>query len=131
MQNVADRVIAKAGRRDHISPFLFKRHWLPVDSRIKYTILLLTYCAPHGLASTYITELLVPYTPSRTLSVRAQSSFWYSKSTDLKTSVPAVLKLRLQILTSFRRSLKTHLFRQAFGDMQQLTFSLSFECSEL
>ena len=41
VQNAAARVIAKAGRRDHISPILFKLHWLPVEFRIKYKILLL------------------------------------------------------------------------------------------
>ena len=67
VQNAAARVIAKAGRRDHISPILFKCHWLPVKFRINYKILLLTYRALHGLAPTYITDMLVPYTPPRTL----------------------------------------------------------------
>ena len=65
LQNAGARVIAKVGRRDHISTILFKLHWLPV--RIKYMILLLTYRALHGLAPTYITELLVPYTLPRRL----------------------------------------------------------------
>ena len=42
-------MIAKAGRRDHISPILFKLHWLPDEFRIKYKILLLTYRALHDL----------------------------------------------------------------------------------
>ena len=70
VQNAAARVIAKAGRRDHISPILFKLHCLPVEFRIKYKVLLLTYRALHGLAPTYITALLVPYTPPRTLRSR-------------------------------------------------------------
>ena len=48
VQNAAARVIAKAGRRDHISPILPKLHWLPVEFRIKHNILLLTYRAIHG-----------------------------------------------------------------------------------
>ena len=48
VQNAAARVIAKAGRRDHISPILPKLLWLPVESRIKHNILLLTYRAIHG-----------------------------------------------------------------------------------
>ena len=53
-QNAGAEVRAKAGRRNHISPILFKLHCLPVELRIKYEMLLLTYCALHGLASTYI-----------------------------------------------------------------------------
>ena len=63
LQNAAARVIAKADRRNHISPILCKLHRLPAELRIKYKILLLTYCALHDLAPTYSTELLVPYTP--------------------------------------------------------------------
>ena len=64
VQNAAARVIAKAGRRDHISPILPKLHWLPVKFRIKHNILLSTYRAIHGGWPTYITY---PYTPPRTL----------------------------------------------------------------
>ena len=35
VQNAAARVIAKADRKDHISPILFKLHWLPIEFRIK------------------------------------------------------------------------------------------------
>ena len=31
VQNVAARLIAKTGRRDHISPILFKLHWLSIE----------------------------------------------------------------------------------------------------
>ena len=91
-QNAAARVIAKAGGRDYISQILFKLHWLPVEFRIKYKILLLSYRALHGLAPTYITELLVPYTPPRTLRSSTEHAFSSPEVyTDLKT-----LKLRLQ-----------------------------------
>ena len=132
VQNAAARVIAKAGRRDHISPILFKLHWLPVQFRIKYKILLLTYRALHGLAPTYITELLVPYTPPRTLRSSTEQLLVVQKyrlknfgAGSLETAAPALWnslesQIRLQkTLTSFRRLLKTHLFRQAFGDLTQ------------
>ena len=132
VQNAAARVIAKAGRRDHISPILFKLHWLPVEFRIKYKILLLTYRALHGLAPTYITELLVPYTPPRTLRSSTEQLLVVQKyrlknfgARSFETAAPALWNsLESQIglqktLTSFRRLLKTHLFRQAFGDLTQ------------
>ena len=132
VQNAAARVIAKAGRRDHISPILFKLHWLPVEFRIKYKILLLTYRGLHGLAPTYITELLVPYTPPRTLRSSTEQLLVVQKyrlknfgARSFETAAPALWnslesQIRLQkTLTSFRRLLKTHLFRQAFGDLTQ------------
>ena len=130
VQNAASRVIAKAGRRDHISPILFKLHWLPVEFRIKYKILLLTYRALHGLAPTYITELLVPYTPPRTLRSRTEQLLvvqkYRLKNFGARSFETAALwnslesQIRLQkTLTSFRRLLKTHLFRQALGDLTQ------------
>ena len=46
---------------------LMKLHWLPVDKRIEYKLLLYTYKALHGLAPGYLCELVVPYTPRRVL----------------------------------------------------------------
>ncbi len=45
----------------HITPILKSLHWLPVAYRIQFKILTLTYRALHGQASTYVAELLHPY----------------------------------------------------------------------
>ena len=50
-----------------ITPVLKDLHWLPVKGRINYKILLLTFKALHGLAPSYITELISVYKPKRTL----------------------------------------------------------------
>ena len=42
-------------------------HWLPVDKRIEYKLLLYTYKALHGLAPGYLCKLLVPYEPWRVI----------------------------------------------------------------
>ena len=52
---------------DHIKPILKQLHWLPVNQRINYKILLLTYEGLNGQALSYITELLEPYTLTRSL----------------------------------------------------------------
>ena len=90
------------------------------------------YRALHGLAPTYITELLVPYTPPRTLRSSTEQLLVVQKyrlknfgARSFETAAPALWnslesQIRLQkTLTSFRRLLKTHLFRQAFGDLTQ------------
>ena len=67
VQNCAARLITRSRKHDHITAILKQLHWLPVDSRIKYKILLVTFKALHGLAPSYITEMLQPYRPSRSL----------------------------------------------------------------
>ena len=67
VQNVAARVVVKASRYDHITPILKTIHWLPIRYRTEYKLLLLTFKAVHHLASSYLTDLLQLYHPTRTL----------------------------------------------------------------
>jgi len=112
----------------HITPILMKHHWLPVKSCIKYTILLLTYKSLHGLAPQYITDLIHPYTQSRSLRSSDKDLLVVPKSR-LKTfgdrafciGAPSLWnKLPHDIrsassLSTFKNQLKTHLFTEAFG----------------
>ena len=50
-----------------MSPALIGLHWLPVDKRIEYKLLLYTYKALHDLAPGYLCELVVPYVPRRVI----------------------------------------------------------------
>ena len=67
VQNTAARIVAKVPRREHIRPILHEMHWLPVSQRIQFKILLLCFKATTGLAPSYLAELVVPYTPTRSL----------------------------------------------------------------
>ncbi|XP_041958625.1 uncharacterized protein LOC121717966 [Alosa sapidissima] len=67
VQNSAARVLTHTKPWQHITPILKKLHWLPIKQRISYKILLLTYKSLHSLAPKYITDLLHPYTQSRSL----------------------------------------------------------------
>ena len=73
VQNTAARVIAGLGKYDHVTMTLHELHWLPVDMKIKYKILLLTYKALNGLAPSYISDLLVLHSELRYLKSRGQS----------------------------------------------------------
>jgi hypothetical protein len=42
-------------------------HWLPVEYRSQYKRILYVFKALHGLAPVYVTELVNPYVPSRSL----------------------------------------------------------------
>ena len=67
VQNSAARLITKTRKLSSITPVLHSLHWLPVQQRIKYKVLLLTYKCLHGLAPAYLAELLTVHTPSRSL----------------------------------------------------------------
>ena len=67
LQNAAARLLTKTRRRDHITPILASLYWLPVFFRVDFKILLITFKALNGHAPSYISELLVPYEPERSL----------------------------------------------------------------
>ena len=57
--NTAARILTRTPKIDHITPVLASLHWLPVKADFK--VLLLTYKALHGLAPTYLSDLVLSY----------------------------------------------------------------------
>ena len=127
VQNAAARLIMGIKKRDHVTPALMELHWLPVEQRVVFKVLLLVYKALHDQGPDYLKELLQTYTPSRTLRSSSDNLLvvppcryadtrkrafgirgpqeWNSLPKDIreKTTVEA-----------FKRAIKTHLFRVAF-----------------
>ena len=66
-QNNAARIVSLRRKYDHITPVLKDLHWLPVEYRTNYKIVLLAYKAQHGMAPPYLSSLLSPYKPGRSL----------------------------------------------------------------
>ena len=59
IQNSAARLVYCIPRFEHITPVLYRLHWLPVSFRIEYKVLILTYKAIHGRhAPPYISDLI-------------------------------------------------------------------------
>ena len=73
VQNCAARLVKRYPKLGHISPLLFELHWLPVEHRIVFKILLLVFKSLNNLAPSYISDLLTPYIPSRSLRSSNQS----------------------------------------------------------
>jgi hypothetical protein len=67
LQNSAARLIAGTSRRESITPVLQQLHWLPVEQRIKFKVILFVYKALHGSAPDYIAALLQEHRPCRML----------------------------------------------------------------
>ena len=127
VQNAAARLVTRTRKREHITPVLAKLHWLPVNYRIQYKILVCTYKAIHQIGPEYLNELVTPYCPSRSLRSEStmqlqvpqtKTKFYGDRRFDkssalLWNSLPIQLR-QVQSLDTFKRALKTHLFKQAF-----------------
>jgi hypothetical protein len=127
VQNSAARIIRKCKKSDHITPHLKHLHWLPVQQRIKFKILTLTFKCLHGLAPKYLNDLLTLYKPSRTLRsssgiqlvvpktklssygdrafAKVAPVLWNALPTDVRCT---------NTVDSFKLLLKTHLFNDYF-----------------
>ena len=125
--NSAARLISMSRKADHITPLLIELHWLPVEQRINFKILLFTYKIVNGLAPMYLSQLLVPYVPRRDLrsadkllfcqpsySTKSYGSRAFSVSAPcLWNKLPMDIKCSPSIAI-FKRKLKTHLFKLAY-----------------
>ena len=128
LQNSAARMLTKTRRRAHITPILKSLHWLPVSFRIDFKVLLLVFKSLNGLAPFYLSNLLLPYEPSRALrssgshllivpKVRTktygEASFQYY-GPRLWNSLPEDLRAAPTVHI-FKSQLKTYLFSLAFS----------------
>ena len=126
-QNAAARVLSKTRKYDHITPTLIELHWLPVRQRIQFKILLLTWKSLNGLAPSYISQLLTPYVPTRTLRSsdklllkipKTFSSYgdraFSSCAPKLWNSLPMDIRSCVSI-NAFKNRLKTYLFQTAYN----------------
>ncbi|KAF7247943.1 Phosphatidylinositol N-acetylglucosaminyltransferase subunit A [Varanus komodoensis] len=67
VQNRAARLLTGTGRYVHMTPVLRQLHWLPIEVRAQFKVLVMTYKALDGLGPGYLKERLHPYMPSRPL----------------------------------------------------------------
>lgn len=128
VQNSAARLIFLARKYDHITPLLIELHWLPIEYRIVFKILLIVFKVLHGVAPKYLCDLLVPYNPGRTLRSSSQGLLYKPRfnlksyggrsfavaAPSLWNDLPIELKNCSSVAT-FKKFLKTHLFKKAFS----------------
>ena len=127
VHNSAARVIYRVRQREHITPTLRTLHWLPIRMRIIFKICTYMFKAIHGLGPDYINCFVERYMPVRELrsscsgtllkvtvprKTIGQSSFSVAGPqmwNDLPINVRSA-----QSLTTFRKHLKTCLFRRHY-----------------
>lgn len=67
LQNSAARVIMKVHKYDRITPILRSLHWLPVEKRIIFKVLVLTFKCIHKSAPLYLQDLVTVRAVTRSL----------------------------------------------------------------
>ncbi|KAF7239784.1 Solute carrier family 2, facilitated glucose transporter member 11 [Varanus komodoensis] len=73
VQNRAARLLTGTGRYSPITPVLHQLHWLPIEVRAQFKVLVITYKALNGLGPGYLKECLLPYLPSHPLRLVAEA----------------------------------------------------------
>jgi len=128
VQNMAARMVTRKSKFDSITPLLVSLHWLPVKQRIVYKLMLLTHKVLHGMAPMYLRELIQEYNPTRSLRseqtgllviprcrLRVGERSFACAAPKLWNALPQQLR-QVDSLDAFKSSLKTYLFKKAFGD---------------
>ena len=128
VQNMSARVISRTRKYDHISGVIESLHWLPVEDRITYKILTIVFKALHGLAPSYLTELLSPHKTARFVrscdeDLLFQPRHHVATYADMSFHIGAPRKWNklphhLRVATdfnTFKAQLKTHLFKKAYN----------------
>ena len=67
VQNNAARLICRTPKFNHTSPVLYTLHWLPLEQRIEYKLLLLAFRSVNNDGPSYVSDLLKFYISSRQL----------------------------------------------------------------
>lgn len=132
VQNYAARVVTMTPKYEHITPVRADLHWLPIQHRVEYKVLLYTYKSLHGEAPEYLSELLTPYVPPRALRSGekphgtrlvpppGKTNYVYYGDRSFQTAAPCLWnKLDQTVKDSpstetFKKRLKTFLFKKAY-----------------
>ena len=126
IQNNAARVITRKNKYDKITETLHDLHWLPMRERIDFKILCIVYKCLNNSAPEYIQKLINSYSRPRTLRSNSCNYLDIPRSStrfgDKAFSVYAPKlwndlneQCRKAVnYESFRKHLKTFLFRRAF-----------------
>ena len=128
VQNTAARIVTRSNKRKHITPILKELHWLPIQSRIKFKLGLITFKAVNNLVPSYIRDLLKIHKPSwclrsasknlleepRTITKTYGDRTFRKAGSVVWNSLPDELRLETSI-NIFKNKLKTFLFNQVYS----------------
>ena len=126
IQNHAARIVLRKPMHASATSMLKTLHWLPVKARIQYKIACLCFqCLCHNTMPSYLSDILHPYLPPRTLrsldtslltiprfclETYGRRSFSVFGPT-VWNSLPLSLR-KTQCFSTFKKKLKTYLFQK-------------------
>ena len=127
VQNSAARLLSLMCKHDNVTPILKQLHW-PVEHKIRFKILLLTYKYLNNIAPSYLIDLVRPYVPIRNLKSTSEHFIEVSpyhlesyghrafsvSAPRLRNVLPDAIRDYTQPLASFKKQLKTYLFIDAY-----------------
>ena len=128
VQHQAAHLIFRSSGHQSVTVLMKDQHWLPVTSCVLFKVLVLVYKCRNGLGPGYLASMLSAYTPVRGLH-SASYGLLVEPLSRLKNVGDRAFSVagpcewnRLpgeirdgQTLGAFKRKLKTHLFRVAYG----------------
>ena len=124
VQNNAATLICRTPKFDHISPVDHTFHWLPVEQRIEYKLLLFAFKSVNNDGPLYLSDLLRLYIPSRQLRFSSDTRLLRIASFRLKSFGQRKFSYQASVLwnslpisprhsnstSAFKSALKTQLF---------------------
>ena len=143
IQNTAARILTFSRKSCHITPILKELHWLPVDQRIVFKLLMIVYKCINNIAPSYLSELLSHYSPTCTLRSGNKQLLQEAKSNrswgdrsfaiaapQLWNELPFNIRTAKSI-TVFKKQLKTHHMSETFSKVKVVfshTLCINFVC---
>ena len=129
--NSAVRFILDVKRREHIRPYLFKLHILPIKQRIEFKISLIAFKIKRQASPDYLTDMFDDYEPTTNIGLRlgigrdkTMFKLW-DKSYNVKlffcklilnwNSLPYEIRT-VEKMSEFKTKLKTYYFKKAFPE---------------
>lgn len=126
VQNAAARVIAKLKKHQSVRETLKKLHWLPVEQRIVFKMLVLTFKIIHGLAPDCLSSLINVRCPTTYIlknvyldSKYGRRSFTYA-APRYWNALPSAVRTATSV-ESFKQRTKFHLFNH-FNSLKSAAF---------
>ena len=128
LQNTAARIITRRSKFSHVTPVLKDLHWLPIQARIDFKVLLLTYKILNGKAPGYLSDLISLHNPSRALRSGSSGLLTVPRA-NLKTcgsrafcvaaptlwnTIPQEIR-NADTVSIFKSRLKTFLYNRSFS----------------
>ena len=118
VQNSLARVVCHAPYRSSATLLRQSLHWLPIEARITFKILMLTYKVRNHRQPTYLSSMITDYKPARFLRSAVSDLLVIPRTNTVTASrafrIAAATVRSCDSINGFRRQLKTHLFDLAY-----------------